>query len=103
MFLENHHVAVATAIVSSWPHLVSSSDDSCCNHIFLFPGIYVATTISCQDLAFSSFAELCVETKFLCPNTVSIVSQFNPWSQPPFQVATSFLVFYLHASCDSNC
>ena len=36
------------------------------------------TIISCRDLAFSSFAELCVETKFLCRNTVSIASHFDP-------------------------
>ena len=109
------------------------------------------TTIPCCDLAFSSLAELCVVTKFLCSNTVSVSShfdshsdnfsglqvfvsrpqfyvetavfpftkfgvvttipchdtisvviQFDSWSQPPFHVATSFLVFCLHASCDSK-
>ena len=38
----------------------------------------VVTTISCHDLDFSSFAELCVAIKFLCRNTVSVVSQFDP-------------------------
>ena len=99
----------------------------------MFPGICVVTTIPCCDLALSSFAELCVATKFLylntvsvashfdsrcdnffwcpsvcvattipCHDTISVVSQFDPWSQPPFYVATSFLVFCLHASYNSK-
>ena len=36
------------------------------------------TIISCRDLDFSSFAELCVMTKFLCHNTVSVASHFDP-------------------------
>ena len=74
MFIENHHVEVATGIVSSRPCIVANGD----GHIFLFPGIYVVTTISCHDLAFSSFAVLCVTTKFLCCNTVSVASHFDP-------------------------
>ena len=41
-------------------------------------GSCVMTTISCRDLAFSSFAELCVGTKFLCRNSISVVIQFDP-------------------------
>ena len=44
----------------------------------MFPGIYVATIIPYWDLALSSLAELCVATKFLCRNTVFVVSQFGP-------------------------
>ena len=78
MFLENHHVAVATGIASSRPRLVSSSEDFCCDHIFMSLGSCVASTISCRDLDFSSFVELCVAEKFLCRYTISIVSQFDP-------------------------
>ena len=52
------------------------------------------TTISCRNLAFSSFAELCVTTKFLCRNTVVVASHFDPrhdnffWS-PSVCVATT--------------
>ena len=54
------------------------------------------TTISCRDLAFSSFTELCVATKFLCHNTVYVASHFYPrrdnffWS-PSVCVATTIL------------
>ena len=59
-------------------------------------GSCVATTFSCRDLDFSSLAELCVATKFLCRNTVSIASHFDPrhdnflWS-PSVCVATTIL------------
>ena len=94
MFPENHHVAVVTGITSLWPCLVASSDDFCCDHIFLFLGCCVATTISCCDLAFSSFAELCVMIKFLCRNTVSVASHLDPrrdnffWSPSVYVVTT---------------
>ena len=58
------------------------------------PGSCVVITISCRNLAFSSFAELCVAIKFLCHNTVFVVSQFDPhrdnffWS-PSVCVATT--------------
>ena len=48
MFPENHHVAVATGIASSLPRLVASSDDFCCDHIFLFPGSCVETMMSAK-------------------------------------------------------
>ena len=54
------------------------SDDFRCDYIFMSPCSCVATTISCRDLAFPSFAQLCVAKKFLCRNTVSVVSQFYP-------------------------
>ena len=80
--------------------------------VFPFTGFCVATSIVCHDLAFSSLAEFgvatsfsCrnqvvlpftgffVATSFLCHNTISIVNHFDPWSQLPFHVATSYLVF----------
>ena len=41
-------------------------------------------------------------TSFLCRDIISVVSDFDPWSQLPFHVATSYLVFCPHASCDAN-
>ena len=93
-----------------------------CFQVFVSrPQFRVATTIPCHDLAFSSLAELCIATTISCRDltvfpftefyvattipchdTISVVSQFDPWSQSPFHVATSFLVFCLHASCDSK-
>ena len=64
---------------------------------------FLVSECLCRNLTFSSFAEFCVATTFSCRDTVSIVNQFDPWSQPPFHVATSYLVFCPHASCNSNC
>ena len=69
---------------------------------FWSPSVCVATTISCRDLTVFPFTELCVATIIPCHDTISIVNQFDPWSQPPFHVATSFVVFCLHVSCDSK-
>ena len=60
------------------------------------------TTISCCGMTVFLFIEFYVATTIPCHDIISVVSQFDPWSQPPFHVATSFLVFCLHASCDSN-
>ena len=52
------------------------------------------TTISCRDLDFSSFAELCVTKKFLYRNIVYVTSHLDPhcdnffWS-PSVYVATT--------------
>ena len=62
----------------------------------------VATTISCRDLTVFPSSGLCVATSFLCRDTISVVSHFDPWSELPFHVTTSYLVFFPHASCDFN-
>ena len=54
--------------------LVSSSDDFGCDNFLLFLAVYVAITISCHDLIVSSLAEVCVVIKFLCRNTVFVIS-----------------------------
>ena len=104
------------------PSVCVTTTLSCCDLIvFPFTGFCVATSIPWRDLAFSSLAEFdvmtsfscrdqavlpfigfCVATSFLCRNTISVFSHFDPWSQLPFHVATSYLVFCPHASCDSN-
>ena len=69
---------------------------------FALVAVDVATTISCRDLTVFPFSGFCVATSFLCRETISIVSHFDHWSQLPFHAATSYLVFYPHASCDFN-
>ena len=81
---------------------VASHLDPHCDNLFWSPSVYVATTISCRDLIVFPFTEFCVATTFSCRDTVSVVNQFDLWSQPPFHVATSYLVFCPHASYDSN-
>ena len=82
---------------------VASHFDPCPDNFLWSPSVYVATTVSCHDLTVFPFTELCVAITFSCRDTVSIVNQFDPWLQPPFHVATSYLVSCPHASCDSNC
>ena len=105
-----------------WSPSVSVATTLSCRDLTVFPftGFCVATSIPCRNLTFSSlaefgvatsfscrdqailpFTEFCVATSFLCRDTISVVSHFDPWSQLPFHVATSYLVFCPHASCDS--
>ena len=71
--------------------------------------ILVATTFSGLQVFVSRpdylsfYRILCCDHNSMSRHTISIVIQFDPWSQPTFHVPTSFLAFYLHASCDSNC
>ena len=81
---------------------VASHFDSCRDNFFWSPSVCVATTISCRDLVVFSFIAFRVTTTIPCHDIISVVTQFDPWSQPPFHVATSFLVLCLHASCNSK-
>ena len=80
----------------------ASHFDSHRDNFFWSSSVCVATTISCRDLTVFPFTEFYVATIIPCHDTISVVSQFDPWSQPPFHVTTSFLVLCLHASCDSK-
>ena len=79
--------------------LVSSSDDSGCDSFLLFLAVDVTTTISCRDLIVSSLAEVCVATKFLCRNTVFVVSQFGS-RRDNFLWSPSFCVAITLSCCD---
>ena len=52
------------------------------------------TIISCRDLDFSFFAELCVATNFLCRNTAFVANHFDPrrdnffWSSSVYVATT---------------
>ena len=93
-------LCVATKFLCRNTVSIASHFDSHRDNFFWSPSVCVATTISCRDLVVFPFIEFYVATTILCHEIIYVVSQFDPWSQPLFHVATSFLIFCLHASCD---